>query len=281
VCFHYTTGPGLVSLGARHCISVSRSWEHVFAMKPCERAQARRLRAEDGWSIRRIASALNVAVSTVSVWVRDIELTPEQQADLVRRNPRFNAQANGGARRSERARAKRRQYQLSGRAIAREGEPLHLAGCMLYWAEGTRNKNAVVFTNSDPAMLEFFLRFLRECYGVERERVAFSCNCFLNNGLALSDIETWWLERLVLPRECLRRATVNAPSSAGRAEKRTLVYGTGRLVVHSTEIVQSIYGAIQEYAGIDHLEWVDCPPAWQQVTAGTALSGPPRTRTEI
>ena len=37
-----------------------------------------------------------------------------------------------------------------------------------------------------------------------------------------------------------------------------LPYGTGRvLVVHSTFIVQSIYGAIQEYAGIDRPEWLD------------------------
>jgi hypothetical protein len=34
------------------------------------------------------------------------------------------------------------------------------------------------------------------------------------------------------------------------------VHGTGRLAVASTAVVQSIYGAIQEYAGIDRPEWL-------------------------
>ena len=35
-----------------------------------------------------------------------------------------------------------------------------------------------------------------------------------------------------------------------------LPYGTCRLSVHSTAIVQHIYGAIQEYAGFDRPEWL-------------------------
>jgi len=59
-------------------------------------------------------------------------------------------------------------------------------------------------------------------------------------------------------RERLRQAVVNRPSSASKRLKgNTLPYGTARIAVHSTFIVQSIYGAIQEYAGIDRPEWLD------------------------
>jgi hypothetical protein len=40
-----------------------------------------------------------------------------------------------------------------------------------------------------------------------------------------------------------------------RANK--LPYGTCKLVVHSTRIVQTIYGSIQEYGGFDRPEWLD------------------------
>jgi hypothetical protein len=130
-------------------------------------------------------------------------------------------------------------------------------GCMLYWAEGARSRNAAMLVNADPALLALFLRFLRHSFGVRDEAVTFRCNCYLNNGLSLPEIESWWLGQLQLPRECLRQAIVNRPSSAGRARKRTLQYGTGHLRVHSTEISQSIHGAIQEYAGIDRPEWLD------------------------
>jgi hypothetical protein len=77
---------------------------------------------------------------------------------------------------------------------------------------------------------------------------------FLGIGVALEEIEAHSLRVLELPRSCLRASTVNRPSSASRRCGRTLVYGTGRLAVSSTGVVQSIYGAIQEYAGLDRPE---------------------------
>ena len=129
---------------------------------------------------------------------------------------------------------------------------------MLYWAEGSKDRNTVKLTNSDPDMLAFFVRFLRSCYGVSPERIALAVNCHLNNGLALAEIERWWLRRLDLPETSLRKATVNTASSASRWRRNVLLYGTARVTVHSTGIVQSIYGAIQEYAGFERSEWVDC-----------------------
>jgi hypothetical protein len=83
-------------------------------------------------------------------------------------------------------------------------------------------------------------------------------NCFLENGLTLDEILHWWLERLQLPAGCLRTPSVNRLSTASkRLKSHILPYGTARLAVHSTFIVQSIYGAIQEYAGIDRPEWLD------------------------
>jgi len=122
---------------------------------------------------------------------------------------------------------------------------------MLYWAEGAKSRNNVILVNSDPNMLRFFKRFLHECYSVADEHFVFSVNCYVNNGLTLAEIEAYWLEILELPVTCLRKATINNPSRVSKQQKRNLPYGTGRLVVHSTAIVQSIYGAIQEYAGFE------------------------------
>ena len=45
-------------------------------------------------------------------------------------------------------------------------------------------------------------------------------------------------------------------SSSGRARNK-LPYGVVTLNVHSTWMVQHIYGAIQEYAGFDEPAWLD------------------------
>jgi hypothetical protein len=91
---------------------------------------------------------------------------------------------------------------------------------------------------------------------VRDEQIKLSVNVHLGNGLTLAEIEAWWLEQLELPATCLRKAIVNRPSSASKGVHRPLLYGTARMVVHSTRLVQSIYGAIQEYAGIERPEWV-------------------------
>jgi hypothetical protein len=55
--------------------------------------------------------------------------------------------------------------------MARRGNVLHATGCMLFWAEGSRNRNTLCFTNSDPAMVRFFVGFLRTCFGVPARKV--------------------------------------------------------------------------------------------------------------
>lgn len=228
----------------------------MTARRPDLRDAARALRRE-GASQRAIGQALGIARSTVSLWVRDVALTDDQRralraADPVRSGRRDGQRAWSRMRRDERARA-----QHHGRELARHGDALHRTGCMLFWAEGSKEANTVIFTNADVAMAALFLRFLRRCYGVPDDRVRLSVNCHLGNGLSVEAIERWWLAELELPPACLRAAAVNRASSASKRVSRPLVHGTARLVVHSTFVVQSIYGAIQEYAGFERPEWLD------------------------
>jgi hypothetical protein len=106
-------------------------------------------------------------------------------------------------------------------------------------------------------MLRFFGRFLRECYGVPDERMRVWCNLFADHAERQREIEDFWLGVLELPRSCLTKSTVNHYSPASKRKRvNMLPYGTCRLSVSSTALVQSIFGAIQEYAGFDRPEWV-------------------------
>ena len=127
-------------------------------------------------SVKEIAARLDISASTASRWLRGIELTPEQVAALDARNPAMNGQMTGARRLAAKARSARLQAQAHGRALAALGDPLHRAGCMLYWAEGSKGRNKVTFTNSDPDMVRFFLAFLRQCYDVDDERVTLAVN---------------------------------------------------------------------------------------------------------
>jgi transcriptional regulator with XRE-family HTH domain len=221
-------------------------------MKTAERSHACRLRREQGLSVKELARLLRVSPSSVSLWVRDIELTEEQRKELQSRSSRAATASIVASALSRRVEAQGR-----GRRKAKLEDPLHIAGCMLFWAEGSRNRNVVEFVNSDPAMVVFFGRFLRVCFDVPDAKMRIKCNLFADHLERQHEVEQHWLDILELPRSCLCKSSVNVYSKYSKKTRRNkLPYGTCRIAVHDTQLVQHIYGAIQEYAGFDREEWL-------------------------
>ena len=123
-------------------------------VKPVEREEARRAAAtRSGLALRVIAERLGVAKSSVSVWTRDIELTEAAarapaagESDLQPAAPRAGGATGIRSRGTARG--------TGARAGARRAEAIRCtcsAACSI-WAEGSRSRNSVVFTNSDVAM---------------------------------------------------------------------------------------------------------------------------------
>jgi hypothetical protein len=209
---------------------------------------------------RRIAKELDVSINSAYRWTNDIELTSEQRRTNLT-GPRGPLNPEAQRRRSmswiARSRERRAVCQEDGRASAREKNPLHLAGCMLYWAEGSKSRSSIQFSNSDPRMALLFRRFLTDALGIEVEKILISLNVYTNNGLSIEEIERYWLVLLGLPRSSARKHTLNhrPTSSSGRAKNR-LPYGVCTLWVNNTWMLQHILGAIQEYAGFEEPSWL-------------------------
>jgi DNA-binding MarR family transcriptional regulator len=215
-------------------------------VKTPERDMARKLRGE-GLSVREIEKRLGVSRSSVSLSVRDIELT-DAQREALRTRPR-------GVRTDFRRR--RQEYQEAGRTTARCCEPLHASGCMLFWAEGSRSVNVVQITNSDPALLRLAAHFLRQYFNVPDEKFRVACNLFADHIERQHEIEQFWLDELALPGDCLTKSAVNRYSRYSKRKRlNKLPYGTCRVTVHDVRIAQHLYGAIQEYGGFDRPEWL-------------------------
>lgn len=132
---------------------------------------------------------------------------------------------------------------------------------MLYWAEGAKSRNQLIFANSDVHMLRFFTRFLTESMEVPRTDFRVRLNVYLNNGLPLTRIEDHWLRAVQAPRSSLRGHTLNHFPTSSSGKRRNLPYGVCTLkATKSTWLVQHIYGAIQEYGGFEEPRWLDGPP---------------------
>ena len=228
-------------------------------MKTKERDEAIRLRKEDGVSVREIAKRLGVSKGSVSRWVRGIILTEEQLIRLDRSmdDGSYQGRVKGAETNRRVAEDKHTEWQKQGREDAKKKHWLHVAGCMLYWAEGHKrnNKTAVCFSNSELPMVQLFLRFIREWFGVTDDRIQMSVNCYTDIR-SLDEIEKFWLDGLGLSRSCLRKSIVDRrPACTQRKVNGTLPYGTCKMVIGDVSIIQKIYGAIQEYGGFEKREW--------------------------
>jgi transposase-like protein len=225
-------------------------------VKTQERELARQLRREDGASINEIARRTGAAKSSISRWVRDIQLTTEQHEAL--RLAAYNGQVKGRTMHAGLRREARKMAQEDGRMRAQQGDAFFVAGCMLYWAEGSKDRNRVEFTNSDPEMVRFFVRFLKTYWNLRDEQIRITCNLFADHVDKQREIEQYWLDLAHLPRRSLRRSTVNVYSKYSKKKRRNrLPYGTCRVSVTRTRVVQAIYGAIREIGGFTRDAWLE------------------------
>jgi AcrR family transcriptional regulator len=223
-------------------------------MKTEARDEARNMRLE-GASIREIEQRLGVARSSVSRWVSSIELTPQQLAELERRSGA--GRLAGAAVNAERARKRRCEWQEEGRRRARTGNASYVGGCMLYWGEGSKSRSTVELTNSDVPLVRVFADFLRQHFDVADESMRLRCNLFADHAGHRRAIERHWLDALQLPEASLLDSFINRYSkSSQRKRTNSLPFGTARLTVHSTRILHTIYGSIQELGGFDRPEWL-------------------------
>ena len=224
--------------------------------KECTRALALR---KAGFSIKKIAKTLGVSSGSVHLWTKNICLTKEQEESLKSRS------GHGSTFRSIHpdAMKKRLAYYLNqrlswqekGRKKAREKDAMHASGCMLYWGEGSKTGGQIEFTNSDPNMMLFFIKFLHECFGVSKDMMYISISCYTDMKTQ-SEIENYWLKSLCLSLECLKTTTINSRPISSLGLRKKTPFGTCKLRVRkSGAIFQQILGSLREYTGYE-VEWI-------------------------
>jgi hypothetical protein len=207
-------------------------------------------------SYSQIAHQLSISCSTARRWTHDIALTAQQKRALQFAVAMGRAKGNQTV--AERSRAQRQAWQTEGRRRARASNPIHISGCMLYWAEGSKVRNSLSIANSDCNLLGLFMRFLRQEFPQETLGVSFRLNLYTDNGLTLTEVEEFWLSRLRLTRKNLRKHTLNnKPRESSGVKRNKLPHGVATLAINRTRVVQHVWGAIQEYGGFEDPRLLD------------------------
>lgn len=215
-------------------------------MRAIERKEARKLRTQ-GLSIREIAERTGCAKSSVSEWVRDILLTPEQIERLELKQDRARAKA------ANHPNSPKQKWARIRDDIMRSGEKdipplrslftLKLIGSVLYWAEGYKASiNMVNFSNSDPNMVALMMLFFRKVCKVPEEK--FRGVVHIHPHLDKEKAEKFWSEVSGIPVKRFHKTQFGI-SRASKHKRDTLPLGTFRIVVCDTRLLSRIKGWIQ------------------------------------
>tara|TARA_Y100000034_G_scaffold134574_1_gene203380 strand:+ start:3907 stop:4599 length:693 start_codon:yes stop_codon:yes gene_type:complete len=223
-----------------------------------EQAQAVKLRLK-GKSINEIAEAVGCSKGSISLWVKDVEIS-EAQMRLIEERGALK-RAIGGQNGADLNKAKyanlRTEYEKEGKKKAKEKDWLHVAGCFLYWGEGSKSRNTVSMANTDPCLLKLFVRFLRESLSTDDCDIKIDIIAYSSNGYSANDLIDFWTTELSLPKSCVRgvRFDTDKRKTSGKNPKHP--YGMAAVVVNNTKSLCHIRGAIEEYAGCTMVKWKD------------------------
>jgi transcriptional regulator with XRE-family HTH domain len=197
-----------------------------------ERARARELRAA-GWTMPDIASELGVSRSSVSLWTRDVQVVMGPRRILTPRPNRLRDRRLAEVAAMDDW-ATDRLGPLSEQAFL-------AAGAALYAGEGSKADGTLVFANSDPGIVAFYLRWLRHFFVIDESRLRIAL--YLHEGLDLDAAEEAWSQLTNVPRKQFTkpyRAVANASIRNNKHE-----HGCCRVVYSCSRTHRGVMGLVR------------------------------------
>ena len=207
-------------------------------MKFNEKITAVKLRRA-GASYSKIFQKTNVSKSTLSRWLRNIELTSQQKEKLLK--GRQKSRYAGAKARQKKRIKKTREIIVAGKNEFHSliKNPLFLSGLLLYLAEGDKNRSErVKFTNSDETMIILMMKWFREICNAPEEkfRISLHVHNFHNN----PDVKTYWRIITNVPMKQFHKIYVK--KSALRQRRNVLYNGTCAITLNNKNLFRKIMG---------------------------------------
>ena len=215
-------------------------------MRAIERKKARQLRRQ-GLSLREIVERTGYAKSSISEWVRDIPLTPQQIERLEFKQDKARAKAANHPNSPKQKWAKIRNNLIDSGSkeipLRCSTFVLKLIGAVLYWAEGYKvSVNMVNFSNSDPNMIALMMYFFRKVCKVPENK--FRGVVHIHPHLDKEKAVKFWAKISGIPIGQFHKTQFGI-SKASRHKRDTLPLGTFRIVICDARLLSKIKGWIQ------------------------------------
>ena len=199
---------------------------------------------KQGLPYREILQHVRVSQSSLSLWLRGIQLQEHQRR-------RINAKAGrlqGGN--ATRASWEARRREIASSYVPPLHNPSFMLGLGLYLGEGIKySPSDVGLGNTDPALLRVFIAWLRQFFPEDLVRLAVEVHHHRGPGEDEA-VKAYWSEKLGIPVECFMTCFHIKPRSAKEAEVKGYGLACVRVRGRGTwKIRQKIQVAIDRVKG--------------------------------
>lgn len=222
-------------------------------MKKEEQERAKSLR-RSGMSLNEIVRKIGVSKASVSLWVRDIELTEKQKKKLSTHGRSVESIERRRKNRINNTFLRHRAIidTAKGEILALSKRDLLLVGAALYWGEGGKTKTGMArISNSDPDVIQFMMNFFLNVFNVPPEKFRGHVHTFSH--LNANKAEEYWSQISGIPRQQFYK-TYSKPSIASKGKRDKLPYGTFQIYVCDTTIFLTIKGWIEKLSELGNLK---------------------------
>ena len=192
-----------------------------------------------GKSYSEIRKQVKVSKGTLSLWLRNIKLTPAQEKRLYVTLRRRNAYKGAKAQQEKRI-IKTKQIIHEARKEVKHlfKNPLFLSGLMLYWAEGTKRGEQINFSNSDPRMIMFMMLWFRKICKIPEKK--FRIKLYIHSLHCRKDVENYWSKITNISLNQFHKTFIKPTSLKHR--KNRLYNGTCMVRISDVDLFRKIKG---------------------------------------
>lgn len=197
-----------------------------------------------GMSYSQIKAELGISKSTLSGWLCNMPLSEKRIKELQADSPMRIERCRNTKMRKRQDRLNS-VYEIVARDIGKFSKrDLFLAGLFLYWGEGTKvNKYLTAFTNTDPVMVKFFVKWITTCFDIKKEDLDILLHLY--EDMNIESATKFWSKELDIPLGQFKKPYVKASKLSGLTYKNGFGKGTCNVRIGGRNLAEYVSQALK------------------------------------
>lgn len=208
---------------------------------------------KSGLSYLQIKNQLSIPKSTLSTWLKDLQISADAKDKILKRAHQKSVAAliKRNKKQTEIAKTKALKIieQAKSEASKLSKDKLFLIGVSLYWAEGYKKgaqgskwKN-IDFANSDPVMIELVMKFFRKY--LKTDETKFRAQVIAHSNLNIEKSVEFWSKITKIPQNQFIKTSISSNKSKIPKHGRILTNGTIHIRINDVALFFRVIGWVE------------------------------------